>query len=112
MAALDAAGIPFVLKSVDNAEPIMEAQEMMRASGVPHVLIYRRSDGGNTFWDVPNYNITPRTGSRRALGTPPRRLPPELDPELVWLETVNEVDKHQAHWLGHLCEQDGRAACA
>ena len=42
MRELDAAGVPFFLKSADNAEPIYIAQEMMRKSGVPHTLVYRR----------------------------------------------------------------------
>ena len=61
MRALDAAGIPFFLKSVDNAQPIFLAQEMMRQSGVPHVLVYRKSaQGGSDYdWDVPNYSLPP-----------------------------------------------------
>jgi hypothetical protein len=110
MAALDAAGIPFVLKSVDNAEPIMEAQEMLRASGVPHVLIYRRSDGGNTFWDVPNYNLPPEQAAVVHWERHRDAFPPELDPELVWLETVNEVDKNRAHWLGLFARKTGLLA--
>ncbi len=100
MAALDAAGIPFVLKSVDNAEPIMEAQAMMQASGVPHVLIYRRSDGGSTYWDIPDYSRPPEEAAVIHWERHRDAFPPELDPALVWLETINEVDKHRANWLG------------
>ncbi|MDT8305442.1 MAG: hypothetical protein RRC07_05855, partial [Anaerolineae bacterium] len=97
MAALDAAGIPFVLKSVDNAEPILQAQEMMAQSGVPHVLIYRRS---GTFWDVPRYDLPPEEAAVIHWERHRDAFPPELDPARVWLETVNEVDKHRAEWLG------------
>jgi hypothetical protein len=112
MAALDAAGIPFVLKSVDNAEPIMEAQEMMAASGVPHILIYRRSDGGSTHWDVPNYALPPEEAAIVHWERHRDAFPPELDPDRLWLETVNEVDKHQANWLGIFARKTAELAMA
>jgi hypothetical protein len=41
------------LKSVDNAEPVYKAQELMKASGVLHMLVYR-----STKYDVPDYDLT------------------------------------------------------
>lgn len=102
MRALDAAGIPFFLKSVDNAQPILAAQEIMRQGGVPHVLVYRKAaQGGSDYdWDVPNYSLPPEQAAELHWQMHRDAFPPELDPNLVWLETVNEVDKNQAEWLG------------
>jgi hypothetical protein len=102
MRALDAAGIPFFLKSVDNAQPIFVAQEIMRQSGVPHVLVYRKSilGGSNYDWNVPNYSLPPEQAAELHWQMHRDAFPPELDPSLVWLETINEVDKNQAEWLG------------
>jgi hypothetical protein len=97
MVQLDAAGVPFFLKSVDNAEPIYQAQQLKQNSGVPHVLVYRRS--GDEY-DVPNYHLTPAQAAQEHWQRHIAVFPPELDPDLVWLETVNEVDKERAGWLG------------
>ena len=100
MRALDAAGIPFFLKSVDNAEPIYIAQEMMKRSGVPHVLVYRKAAGGSYDWNVPNYSLPPEQAAEIHWQMHRDAFPPELDRSLVWLETMNEVDKTVAEWLG------------
>lgn len=98
MRDLDAAGVPFFLKSVDNAEPILFAQELMKASGVPHTLVYRKVSGGNHV-SVPNYDIPPELVAQQHWQLHRDAFPPELDPNLVWLETINEVDKNRAEWL-------------
>jgi hypothetical protein len=102
MRALDAAGIPFFLKSVDNAQPIFVAQELMRLSGVPHVLVYRKSiQGGSDYnWNVPNYSLPANQAAEIHWQMHRNAFPPELDPSLVWLETINEVDKNESEWLG------------
>lgn len=97
MQTLDAAGIPFFLKSVDNAEPLLAAQELMAASGVSHTLVYRKSGYG---FDVPYYQLLPAEAARAHWERHRDAFPPELDPALVWIETVNEVDKERAQWLG------------
>jgi hypothetical protein len=102
MRALDAAGIPFFLKSVDNAQPLLFAQELMKQSGVPHVLVYRKAAGGNDNydWDVPNYALPAEQAAEIHWQMHRDAFPPELDPSLVWLETINEIDKNVAEWLG------------
>ena len=102
MRALDAAGVPFFLKSVDNAQPIFLAQELMKQSGVPHILVYRKSaHGGSDYdWNVPNYSLPPEQAAEIHWQMHRDAFPPELDRDLVWLETINEVDKNQAEWLG------------
>src|SRR5690606_3719998 len=77
MAALDAAGIPFVLKSVDNAEPVMQTVEMKVASGVRHVIIYRRR--GNP-WDVPRFDRPPEEAAALHWALHRDNFPPELRP--------------------------------
>ena len=107
MQSLDTAGVPFFLKSVDDAGAIYEAQEMMKASGVPHTLVYRRSGLG---YDLPDYNVSPEEA---AVGHWARHLavfPPELDKELVWLETINEVDKNRSEWLARFALKTAQLA--
>jgi len=94
MQRLDAEGVPFFLKSVDNAEPLYKAQELMKVSGVPHTLVYR-----STRYDVPDYNLDPVAAAEAYWELEKAIWPPELDPSLVWLETMNELDKTRSEWL-------------
>lgn len=105
MTALDAAGVPFFLKSTDNAQPIYIAQELMRQSGVPHTLVYRRVSGVD---NVPNYAADPALAAAYHWEQHKAVFPPELDPALVWLETVNEVDQNRAAWLGDFAYETAR----
>ena len=94
MQRLDAEGVPFFLKSVDNAEPLYKAQELMKVSGVDHTLVYR-----STLYDVPDYNLDPVAAAEMYWELEKAIWPPELDPSLVWLETMNELDKTRSEWL-------------
>ena len=94
MQRLDAEGVPFFLKSVDNAEPLYKAQELMKISGVSHTLVYR-----STRYDVPDYNLDPVLAAEQYWELEKAIWPPELDPSLVWFETTNEPDKNRAEWL-------------
>ncbi len=107
MRRLDEAGVPFFLKSVDNAEPIYEAQELMKASGVPHVLVYRA-----TAYDVPDYSLPPQQAAERYWQLNRDAFPPELDPSLVWLETMNEPDKERSEWLAEFSLYTAQLALA
>lgn len=108
MRALDKAGIPFCLKSVDHYGPIFEAQELMKQSNVPHVLIYRMSTRGQNDgydYDVPPYKDPkfvndPEGGAEHHWKMTLAKLPPEFDRQRVWLEPINEVDKDLCDWLG------------
>lgn len=110
MRQLDAAGIPFFLKSVDNAQPLFFAQELMKQSGVPHTLVFRRASGD--IYDVPEYNLPPDEAARRHWQRHMEVWPPELDPNLVWIETMNEVDKNRADWLGQFALATAELALA
>ena len=111
MRRLDEAGVPMFLKTVSDAGPLFEAQEMMKVSGVPHVLVFRHS---GDLYDVPDYSLPPAEAARQHWARHLAVWPPELDPDYVWLETINEVDKNRSVWLAEfaletaaLAERDG-----
>jgi hypothetical protein len=87
----------------------VEAQELLRAGDTPHVLIYRRS--GNEY-DTPNYDLPPEEAARQHWQLHMEAFPQELDPSLVWLETINEVDKGRSEWLGRFALETARLAMA
>ena len=107
MRALDAKRIPFCVKGANSAGPVWEGQQLAQASGVPHVLIFRRSGEG---WDVPDYSLPPADAARVHWDRHRDRFPPELDKNLVWFETINEVDKNRSDWLGHFAYHTGLIA--
>ena len=109
MRRLDEAGVPFFLKSVDDAGILFEAQQLVQASGVPHTLVYRRSGEG---YDVPPYHLPPEQAAELHWQYHRDAFPSELDPSLVWLETINEVDKNQAEWLGQFALKTAELALA
>lgn len=109
MERLDTAGVPFFLKSVDNAQPLHFAQELMRQSGVPHTLVYRRAGGD---FDLPDYDLPPEQAALEHWQRHKEIFPPELDPNLVWFETINEVDKNRAEWLGQFALKTAELALA
>ena len=109
MTELDAAGVPIFLKSADNAEPLYNAQQLMKASGVDHTLIFRRTGNG---YDVPDYKLTPQQAAANHWALHMAAWPPELDPSLVWIETINEVDKGEADWLGQFALETAKLALA
>ncbi|MEM8858121.1 MAG: hypothetical protein AAGD96_07365 [Chloroflexota bacterium] len=96
MQQLDAAGIPFFLKSVDDAGALADAQAIAKKSGVPHVLVYRRSGG---YFELPNYDDDPIDAAHEHWQRHLDAFPPELDPQMVWIESANEVDKGRSEWM-------------
>jgi len=109
MRRLDAAGVPFFIKTADNAEPVYIAQELMKQSGVPHTLVYRKASGGD-FYNVPNYDLPPIEAAQIHWRIHLEAFPPELDPGLVWLETINEVDKNRSEWLAQFALETAKLA--
>jgi hypothetical protein len=103
---LDQAGVPLFIKTVDNAEPLFRTQEMMKVSGVPHTLVYR-STGGE-----PHYEIAPELAAQVHWEEHRDKFPPELDPNLVWIETLNEPDRTRAEWFGQFALETARLAMA
>jgi hypothetical protein len=115
MAELDAAGVPIFLKSVDVAGPLYEAQLLAHASGVPHTLVFRLSTAGQNNgydYDVPNYNLPPAQAAAIHWQHHIDKFPPELDPSLVWIETVNEVSRERSEWLAEFAKATAQLALA
>jgi hypothetical protein len=114
MRALDSAGIPFFLKSADHAGTVFEAQGLMKASGVPHTLVFRTTKWGNPGdsydYDVPNYDLPASQAAALHWEAHKAKFPPELDPQLVWIETINEVDRARSEWLAEFALETGRMA--
>lgn len=101
------AGAPFFLKTVSDAGPLAEAQEMIRESGVPHTLVFRTSGDA---YDTPNYDLPAADAAREHWALHTAAWPPELDKNLVWLETLNEVDKNRSAWLAEFALETARLA--
>lgn len=101
--ALDAAGVPATLVSVDDYEPELVA--LAAASGVPHNILFRFNKKIPDFNpDVPAYHVQPEVAGGYSWQTVRNHLPPELVAgdarQYVWLILGNEVDKQHANWLG------------
>jgi hypothetical protein len=104
--ALDAAGIPAINITVDDAGPAFELDQIAQVSGVEHINVYRvhiKISGFNA--DVPIYGIDPDEAAEIWWETMYMHLPPELMDGLtngrIWLIAGNEVDKNRASWLGY-----------
>ena len=114
---LDAAGVPFVVKSVDTLTGVYDAQMIMAQSDLPHVTIFRRSvpydgalPGHNP--DLPDYNKSPAAAAQEHWDYHKAGFPLELDPTMTWVETVNEVDKNRSEWLGQFALETAQLALA
>jgi len=79
---------------------------MMKKSGVPHVLVYR------AVGDLPNYNLSPQEAASQHWILHRDQFPPELDPSVVWLETINEPDRLRSEWLAEFALETARLAMA
>ena len=103
MRALDQAGIPFTIKSVDHYGPCFEASQLAQQSGVAHNIIFRLSSVGQNHsydFDVPPYKDPtfindPEGAADKHWQKTKEKLPPEFD-KSVWIEPINEVDKNQS----------------
>lgn len=98
MRKLNDAGVPFFLKSADAAGPIYEAQQIMKANEavgreVPHTLVFRLTDAR---YEAPFYNLGLSPEEAAAVSWQLNRddMPPELEKEYVWLETLNEPGRY------------------
>lgn len=107
--ALDEAGIPFFLKSVDDVGSLAMAQSLAQASGISHTLVFRASIQG---YDVPNYDLSPADSARQHWVAHTAAFPASLAPRLVWLETINEPDPDRAGWLGEFALETAQLALA
>lgn len=111
---VDEAGVPFFAYCADGTTSLLDAQNIMRRSSVPHHAVFRRTHfphnpGGS---DVPDYTLDPETAARKQWRSHRQRWPQELDPQLIYGETVNELRKevHWADWIGEFCYHTGLLA--
>lgn len=113
---MDAAGIPIFLKGADSAEFLYAAQQLMKVSSVPHTLVFRRaspfSDDPTYDPNVPDYNKTPKAAALEHWEKHKAIFPAELDPSLVWIETINEVDKNRSEWLAEFALETAKLTMA
>ncbi len=109
--ALDAAGRPAVLKSVDAYGFCRELAALRQQSGVPHVIVFRMSGGA---LELPNYDLPARQSADEHWQRIQANLPPEMlqhgDQQHVWLEVMNEPDKNRASWLGRFMVRSAELA--
>lgn len=93
MERLNAAGIPFLMKGVDDAGVCFEAQQIGARFGVANHLIYRVSTNGQKNgieYDVPDYTKPPKAAAQEHWVKTVAKWPPELDKTAVWMEPINE----------------------
>ena len=109
---LDAAGVPFFIKSTDSMTGLFDAQLLMVNSSVPHTAVFRRSvpyEGAAPIEnpDVPDYTLSPQEAAERHWAWHKAGLPPELNRQLIWIETVNELRKEPewGDWLGNFATE-------
>ena len=95
---LNAAGVPFFIKSADAAGPVYEAQQLMKANeaagrDVPHILVFRLTDAR---YEAPFYNrvLSPEEAAAVSWQLNRDSIPKELDKKYVWFETLNEPGRY------------------
>lgn len=100
MKKLNDAGVPFFLKSVDEAGQLLQAQQIMKANEaagrfIPHTLVFRRT---GEVYEAPFYNLELSPEAAAAVSWQLNRdaMPPELEKEYIWLETLNEPGRYGA----------------
>jgi len=113
---LDAAGVPFLLKSVSNGGRVAEAAALKARSGVPHTIVYRRCCDQ---YELPDYNNDAAQEAEIHWQRHLQAFPPEVKSirHLVWVETINEPwkgdqDTNNAEWLATFSYQTALKAMA
>lgn len=122
MNSLNAAGVPFFLKSADATGPIKQAQDIMKANEaagrfVDHTLVFRLTE--NRF-EAPFYDLSLTPEEAAAISWPLNRdgVHPELEKEYFWLETLNEPGRYgnegqyQIERLGRFSLESAKLAVA
>ena len=111
---VDAAGVPFFAYCADGTTSLVDAQAIMRQSTVPHNAVFRRTNFPHTQdgSSVPDYTEAPEVAARKQWVSHRERWPKELDPILIYGETINELRKEVkwADWIGHFCYHTGLLA--
>lgn len=98
MRKLNDAGVPVFLKSANAGGPLYELQQLMKANEaagryVDHTLVFRLTDPK---YEAPyyNYDAEPEAAAQVSWALNSGDLPKELDPAIVWQETLNEPGRY------------------
>ena len=59
---------------------------------------------------MPDYNLDPVLAAETYWELEKAIWPPELDPSVVWLETMNELDKTRSEWLAQFALRTAQLA--
>ena len=108
---VNAAGIPAVVKSVNNAGVAVEVAQAGIDAGVNNQVILRFV--GHPIPDNPTYDIPPEQAAeahwfdhiKRKLDVSPELLPYK---DYIWIEIINEAD--HLRWGSHVCQWATRLA--
>ncbi len=95
-AALDAAGKIITLKSVGNVGDCNFVASLARASGLPHVIVYRTADPP---YELPDYNRPAFQEGKDHFDLCVSVLPDDFDKDYIWIEDINEPDEDRAVWI-------------
>lgn len=127
MERLNANGIPFLMKGVDDAGLCFEGQQKGAAHGVQNHLIYRVSTAGQSNgvqYDVPDYAQSPSSAAQEHFDKTAPKWPVELKKDVVWMEPINEPraklsdgdiqwnNMHPVDWLGFFMYEYAKIANA
>lgn len=99
---IDAALIPFVVKSIKNEGWVLEALQYTNAD---HQIIYRDPQPNGRNDDHPDLNKTPLVAAQDHWENFRRAIPQSIKDarDRVWIEPMNEIDTHaNGEWLGEL----------
>lgn len=114
IAACNAAGVPCVVASVNNAGPVYTVQELGRPFDV---LLFRLTlkGGDGVQLDQANYNADPLAYAAYRMDELARLWPPELDHARVYVMAQNEPGKdiqHEKEWTAAFNLRCGEIAVA
>lgn len=106
MAALDADGIPFSVKSVNDVGLAIEAARYAVSSGVPHNIILRFTNPGGRHDDHPDLSLPPDLAAREIADAVLRSL--ASDPDIrdyrryIRIQPTNEISTkdNDPSWIG------------
>lgn len=106
MTQLDENGIPFFFAAPDVTSGLLEAQEIARATAVPHTVVYRSCEGP----PAPAVAGEPAAAAAAHWAAHRATFPAALDPDVTWIVPVHNVTAAaaDANWHGafaaHLAE--------
>lgn len=112
--SLNDSQIPVILKSVGNGGDLAAVQSLSGSSSVSHILVYRTAGyAEDGYWfDVPNYELEPAEAAAIHWQRHKDALPPEIDYERAWIETINELDKAYIDWIGQFAVETAKLVLA